>query len=291
MSIFKLQNECFFCHTNFTTWYTIQPRIKVKEICQDCYHKVYEEPDYTKIYGEMNYGDHWLILGTTDAGKTNMFLYFFKHTPLRSVWFHSVRKVDAINLAEIVLDETHVINGKLESILNKPEYKKILIAPKPAFAKSKKNLGKLYDMVCDAIYLATDQVYNKYMYDKYGMEVDKDFDRMCNTVLMNDELMDVAFGSRDTDMSDSFWSLQHKGRNHGISLMSASQRNQDIPKMVCNLSMDVILYKLKQYDVNALSHGIEHVELIEALPRWHFIHSSLHQGVKFYKPLPLMLWK
>jgi hypothetical protein len=291
MSFLNLQNYCQLCQTSFTTWTLKQPQVKIKEICKDCYIKLFEEPSFDKIFGHMKYGDHWLILGTTDAGKTNLFLFFFKHTKLRTVWFHSVRKVDAIKEAEIVLTENEVLAGKLEDVLKQPEYKKVLIAPTPSFSKHKKNLSKLFDTVCDTCFLHTDEVYNRYMKENFNMEVGKDFDRMCNIVLMNDELMDVAFGPRDSDMSDSFWSLQHKGRNHGISLFTASQRNQDIPKMVCNLSMDVLLFKLKQYDVNALTRSIEHVELIYTLPRWHFIHTSLHHGVKFYRPIPLMLWK
>jgi len=285
--LFNPFQECYFCQRKKDrNWH-------YKRICNDCYNKLFIEPNFENIFGtpekpKMKYGDHYLFLGTTGVGKTNVFLWFFKHTNLRCVWFHSVAKVDVKKQAEIVLNERDIYSHKLSDVLKDVRYKKILVVPSERM--SKKQISQLFEMVCDICFEHTDPIYRDLWRDR-GFEIDKDIDRAVNVVIMNDELMDVTWGSSDKDMTNGHYRALHKGRNHALSLFVACQRNQDIPKMHCNLATVTLIFKLKRYDITALRDRVDDVHYAEMLPEYHFIYSSTLEGTYFYKKIPLMLWK
>ena len=245
----------------------------------------YQEFNFKEFFDvKYKLGQHILILGTTGTGKTNFLINFFAHCPYKIVFFNSIGIIEIKKLSDINLsDETH-----LRENLMHPKIKKISITPKDEVITTPDSLMNLWDRICKEIYMYEDIVYTKAM-EKKGWIKDEDFNRQGNVVLVVDELM---FVMEDEDMCPWHQGLMTRGRNYKISHVGASQRHQNISKKLSNNTLHTIIFRLNQYDVNALTGKIKYVEYSNIIKPFHFVYyTNLDNQPSFYKPVPLLMYQ
>lgn len=146
----------------------------------------------------------------------------------------------------------------------------------------------LWNELCKKIYNFEDIIYTRLMQKKDKVK-NRDFVRRANLILVIDELMYVMENEK---LMSFHKALLTRGRNYKISHVGASQRNQNISKIITTQSYHKVIFKIDDYDISALSKRIANIELSTSLPDYSFIiHNQNRRKPKFYKPVELVMYE
>ena len=244
----------------------------------------FQTPTFNNIFGDFNYGKHMEILGGIGTGKSNIVLWFFKNCKERIIIFNPLGIIEYNLIADITLSEKDIIEvGSLQNILDMG-YKKISISLSEEFIGMDINVIRRFfdDYIAKQIFLYEDKLYTEYQEKIKGMTKGVHFKRRANLVLLIDELLYVCEGER---LLPFHRNILFAGRNHGISHIGLTQRNQHISKLITTQSYKKIIFRLDQYDIHALRDKIKGVEYAEDMKDFHFMVSTGDKKPIFYLPI------
>lgn len=247
----------------------------------------FNQPDFSFIFKDFNYGKHIEVLGGIGTGKTNFIIWFLSKTDKRVIVFNPLGLVEYNLFCQIVLTEKDIIKaGSIQKYID-AGYEKISITFTEEFLGNDLDLLRRFfdDYIAKAIFMYEDKLYTQYQEHK-GLKKNVDFKRRAHLILLIDELLYVCDGEK---MLPYHRNILFSGRNHGISHIGLTQRNQHISKLITTQSYMKIIFRLDQYDINALKDKIKGVDVVDNLKDYHFMVTKGNHNPEFFTPIPNMM--
>lgn len=201
-------------------------------------------------------GKHILCLGTNGSGKTNACVYLFQAFPkgIPCIWYDLEEDYDNISsICEITVNETDDLIQAIEDGHDKIHFMEL--------QPFREQIFKRWNEICSIVF------------------------NLGNCVLLCDEIMRVCeiFG-----ISDWHYGCLTRGRKRQITMIQASQRSQQIHKILVTESHIRIVFRLSDYDIQALSRWFGASGWLHNLPPFYFIYQD-GLDASVMKPLPLVL--
>jgi GTP-binding protein EngB required for normal cell division len=252
----------------------------------------YEEFDYEKffeaIYPDHQLNSHLLMLGRTKSGKSTFIYNLMKHLPEwipKFVFYNSMNLIEVQKDAHINLYHNHNNPNDISKYLDDPKVQKIVytIVKSEKAPMSKDELIFNWFQFCNVVYQHEDKIRNAIQEEK-GMRKNLDYLPVNNIILVNDELMKVMEDGSFTN--DTHQWILTDGQNYRCVHWGATQRNQNVSKILTTQSIHKIIFPIDDYDVGALSDKIRNIQLAALLKPHHFYWINGETGrIKFFKPV------
>lgn len=241
------------------------------------------------IYVNRNLNSHVLILGSTGSGKTTLIYDLLSNRPdwiPKIVFFNTMNVVEIQKIADIHLLYPDDDIEKIQEYLHNPKYQLIVYTiPKTENQPvSKTQMEMLWGKMCKICYQCEDLVYEEYMKSKHLIK-NVDYRPQCNIVLVNDELMKIMDDNNDFTNDIHRWILTD-GQNFKIVHIGATQRHQNISKILTTQSAHKIVFNIDEYDIDSLKGKVEGIEMAKMLKPFHFYYyDRSKRRVRFFKPV------
>lgn len=239
----------------------------------------YQEATYDSVFGSFDYGQHWMVLGDIDTGKSNLMLFFHKYSPHRCIFFNIEGMIEPRKLSHVDLTEDDIYDNALMRALEEPSFKKICITPSDKHISEDKALFALWNNICETTFSYKDKLYSEIM-KRRGFK-ESDFYEQALIVLINDETIECM---QNEEMVRFHKAIMIRGRKRGISTMSATQRQQNISKQLTTKTHKIMFY-LDDYDIFALKGKVSGIEYTSQLERFCFVRKLKGQkNLDFFRP-------
>jgi energy-coupling factor transporter ATP-binding protein EcfA2 len=242
----------------------------------------YKEFSWKEFFiSDFRLGNHVLILGDTGSGKSNLLLNLYKYCPYKIVFFNTMGLIEFNKLSDVIVEDV----TKFQDALNNDKYKKISIQVSDKIVSDEEALILFYDAICKTLYFHKDSLAME-IYKKKGLQPYVDYVPKGNLVFIVDEVMLFQDASFLTAWNKA---LLTRGRNYKISFIGASQRNQNIGKIMTTQCKIKFLFPMDDYDIDALRNKVAYVEFVPFLEEFHFIYSiRKNKSPMFCKPVELL---
>jgi len=244
----------------------------------------YETFDWNKFFDLLGDNKHCYLLGITGSGKTNFLINLINRTEKRFIFFNSIGHLEVEKECDLVIDKIGLLKQTFEDKNKMRKIKKICYTPRDKVISNEEILQREWNYLVGLCYMFEDYDYTEMM-EKKGKRKNLDFKRRSNLLLINDETMYVTENENIMPMHRG---LMTRGRNYRCMFLGATQRNQNIPKIITSQSRIKIIFELDIADIKYLTGRVAHVEKALLLDEFHFIVTHKNQ-FNFYKPVDLML--
>lgn len=214
---------------------------------------------------DIKYGHHVLFLGATGEGKT-----------VGMQWLYSLFPRTVVYDLEDYDNWEHI-------------HKRVIVTSNPG------NLQKLLDVVNKENTPEIHIVY-KPKDNLVGEALTEDFNAICimlfhstNLAFFCDELGNATgLQPMDSTAPPGLVQILTRGRRRSLSMVGASQRNQNIPKVMIAQSRHRFIYRLDGYDANAYKGYIQNINQVLTLQPYFFLYQ--YQGKStLMNPVPRVI--
>lgn len=244
----------------------------------------YESFDWDYFFNEQfALNKHLYLLGLTGSGKTTWLIWFYRKCPYRTVFFNSIGHLIIEKDSDLVCESLSELKECLNDKNTLDEINKICYTPKDKVISDMEILQKEWNYVSGLVYISEDYKRTEELENK-GKIKNRDFKRKSNIVLINDETMYVT---ENEMIMPNHMGLMTRGRNYKISSIGATQRNQNIPKIITSQSRIKIIFELDLADVKYLTGRVAHVEKSLFIKEFHFIVVEKNK-FKYYAPVEMV---
>lgn len=247
------------------------------------------EDFWETIYPNQNLNCHVLILGATGSGKTTFIANLLENRPQwipKIVFFNTMNIIEIQKISDVQLYYPKDNIEELKKYIHNPQIQMITYT----IPKMEENpvtptqLQFLWGRLCQICYQSEDIVYEEYMKEK-GLTKHEDFRPQCNIVIVNDELMKIMDDDNNFANDIHRWILTD-GQNYKIVHIGATQRHQNISKILTTQSTQKIIFPIDSYDIGALRDKIEGIDYVRVLKAFHFYwYDSRTKRIRFFSPV------